>query len=246
MQEKWKDILAWEGLYQISNFGRVKSLEKHVINKSGTYTKRKERILKPSISKGYYHVILHRDKFKKGYTVHRLVAVNFLIEHDKNLHINHKDGNKLNNHIENLEWCTQKENSQHAVKNGLYKPLFGEKAPRALIDKNKALLIISLLKSGFSGMEISEKTGTSNKIISSINTHTTWRHLTKDLKNPICDKAVMYKRNARRKSKIKNEDIKNIFHLRKQGKTQQAIADVYGVCQVYISDILKRYKDEKL
>ena len=97
--EIWKDIKDYEGLYQISNYGRVKSL--------GNSQKRKEKILKPEYSnKDYACVHLRKDGKNKKYRIHRLVAEAFMPNPDNLPCVNHKDENKLNNKVENLEWCT--------------------------------------------------------------------------------------------------------------------------------------------
>lgn len=113
--EIWKDIKGYEGKYEISNFGRVKS---HV--KIGTPTYYKTPILS---TPGYYIVCLSKDgKVPYSVGIHRLVAEAFVENTDKTkTEINHKDGNKLNNYYENLEWVTRKENNEHAIKSGLRK-----------------------------------------------------------------------------------------------------------------------------
>ena len=127
MEEIFKDIVGYENLYQISMSGKVKSLPRswkihHWQDKSEVIITSKERFLKPNISKrGYYKVVLCKDGQSQLKNIHRLVAETFL-ENPNNLKvINHKDGNKLNNNIKNLEWCSQKENMQHAFKTGLVK-----------------------------------------------------------------------------------------------------------------------------
>lgn len=123
MKELWKDIPSYEGLYQISNLGRVKSLSKfHKISKDyssiGYWSK--ERILKNIEDKQkYFMVKLSKNGKLKNYRVHRLVAQLF-VENPNNLsQVNHKDGNKHNNCFNNLEWCTCKDNIRHAWINGL-------------------------------------------------------------------------------------------------------------------------------
>ena len=113
--EIWKDIKGYEGKYEISNFGRVKS---HV--KIGTPTYYKTPILS---TPGYYTVCLSKDgKVSYSVGIHRLVAEAFVENTDKTkTEVNHKDGNKLNNYYENLEWVTRKENNEHAIKSGLRK-----------------------------------------------------------------------------------------------------------------------------
>lgn len=113
--EIWKDIKGYEGKYEISNFGRVKS---HL--KIGTPTYYKTPILS---TPGYYTVCLSKDgKVSYSVGIHRLVAEAFVENTDKTkTEVNHKDGNKLNNYYENLEWVTRKENNEHAIKSGLRK-----------------------------------------------------------------------------------------------------------------------------
>lgn len=119
MNEIWKDIKGHEGIYQISNLGNVKSLERLLWN-GHTYYTYKERLLKKSINhNGYYTVRLSKNGKGKNYLLHRLLAMHFIPNPNNYPIINHKDGNKLNNNLDNLEWCTYKYNNHHAVKEGL-------------------------------------------------------------------------------------------------------------------------------
>lgn len=116
MQEEiWKDIEGYEGLYQVSNLGRVKSLDRYMRNKYGTYTLKKGRILKNSILKstGYPRVSLSREGNFVSKQVHRLVAKAFVPNPNNYLIINHKDENPLNPSADNLEWCTYKYNNNY-------------------------------------------------------------------------------------------------------------------------------------
>ena len=104
--EIWKDIKGYEGLYQVSNRGRVKSLWFG-----------KENILKPGSCRGYLHIGLSKNGEYKQYMVHRLVAQAFLSNPNNLSVINHKDENKTNNSIENLEWCDHKYNINFGTRN---------------------------------------------------------------------------------------------------------------------------------
>ena len=117
IEEIWKDINGYEGQYQISNYGRVKSLSRF---QDGRLRKTKEFFIKQFESTyGYYQISLFKNHKKKNYRVHRLVAENF-IENPKNMKVvNHIDGNKKNNRADNLEWVTYRENTHHAWKLGL-------------------------------------------------------------------------------------------------------------------------------
>ena len=121
MQEIWKDIKGYEGLYQISNLGNVKSIRyfNHANNKAYT----RNRLLKTSkTEKGYLRVELYKKGKGKKIRVHRLVAETFLPNLYNFKEINHKDGNKQNNCVDNLEWCTHSYNMREACKLGLVIP----------------------------------------------------------------------------------------------------------------------------
>lgn len=107
MEEIWKDVKGFEGLYEISSFGRVKNSSNHI---------KKLRLFK----NGYLYVGLWNKGASKTLLVHRLVAKHFILNIDNKKQVNHKDGNKLNNSMNNLEWCSDKENKRHAVKTGLF------------------------------------------------------------------------------------------------------------------------------
>lgn len=123
MQEIWKDIPGYEGLYQVSSLGRVKSLQRYIRYSTGRVQLLPERILKNSQqSTGYYTVGLYDSNHKsKTLSVHRLVATTFLDNPNNLPEVNHSDGDKSNNAVTNLEWCTELYNNHHARKAGLNK-----------------------------------------------------------------------------------------------------------------------------
>ena len=105
MIEIWKDITGYEGRYQISNLGKVRSLVRDIL-------------LKPALdSKGYPQVRLYNEGQGKSYRVHKLVADHFIPNLDNKAQVNHIDENKLNNNVNNLEWMTNKENMNHGTRN---------------------------------------------------------------------------------------------------------------------------------
>lgn len=113
--EVWKDIKGYEGCYQVSNLGRVKSVER--ITTRGNHLS--EKVMKTCTDKGGYPFIsLWKDGKKKNFKIHRLVIENFNpISGMEYLDCNHKDENKFNNNIENLEWLTRKENLNYGLHN---------------------------------------------------------------------------------------------------------------------------------
>lgn len=119
--EIWKDIPEYKGLYQVSNLGRIKSIP-HLIkaNKEGGTRFTEEHIKNTSVGwHGYVWVSLCKNGKQKTHSVHRLVAMAFIENSNKLPAVNHIDGNKENNTVDNLEWCTNHENQMHASKNGL-------------------------------------------------------------------------------------------------------------------------------
>ena len=122
MKEEFRDIVGYEGLYQVSNLGEIKSLPKTKVCINKNYST-KEKYLKTTINnKGYKRVFLYKNKKAKVFYIHRVVAQAFIPNPNKLIQVNHKDGNKQNNCIDNLEWISCSDNIKHAYNNGLKKP----------------------------------------------------------------------------------------------------------------------------
>ncbi len=124
IDEIWKDIKGYEGLYQASTLGEIRRTESVVVDKNKKRIRKfKNKIIKQILRKdGYYFVNLSKNGKVKTAKVHRLIAETFL-KNDKNYNIiNHKDGNKKNNNITNLEWCSCSHNNKEAYRLGLRKP----------------------------------------------------------------------------------------------------------------------------
>ena len=115
--EYWVDVPDYEGLYSISNKGRIKSISR--IKNGGTRFEYKSRecLLKPSITKdGYLTVYLCKNGIRKAHAIHRLVAIAFIDNNNELSDVNHKDENKLNNCVENLEWCSKAYNIKYGTR----------------------------------------------------------------------------------------------------------------------------------
>ena len=124
--EIWKPISGYEGVYEVSNLGRVRSCDRIVVCNDGRKYKRKGKVLRQSYDANkYYKVALCKNGKQKNFSVHRLVAQAFIPNPENKLTVNHKNGDKLDNRVENLEWATREENMQHAYDNGLKKSIKG-------------------------------------------------------------------------------------------------------------------------
>lgn len=136
MQEIWKDIIGYEGQYQISNTGKVKRLERLTTDSLNRKKLVKEKIfLQKPANNGYTRISFG---MKREYT-HRLVAIHFIPNPDNKPEVNHIDGNKENNHVSNLEWVTKLENCRHASETGLINKTSEKRNKQAAINgKNGA------------------------------------------------------------------------------------------------------------
>lgn len=159
-----KKIKNWE-LYTIDEFGKVKN------TKTNKY-------LKGAInSKGYLRVELHLNKKIKKFFVHRLVAEYFVENPLNKEQVNHIDGNKLNNNMNNLEWVTNQENRNHAIKNNLTKNLCGEEAPWSKLTKKDVIFIRSEYdkKETFNAKKLSKKFKVSTSQILLVAKRKSWK-----------------------------------------------------------------------
>lgn len=157
MKEVWKNIEGYKGQYQISSLGRVKSIERILFLKQGGYKVIPEKIMSPEIMKlGYLRIQLSKSQEKKKILIHVLVAKHFLPFDGLDKEVNHKDGNKENNCIENLEWVTKSENVQYS-----YSVLKRRKAVHKKRPVKKLSLNGGLLKTFCSIQEAAENINTS-------------------------------------------------------------------------------------
>lgn len=110
--EQWKPIPGYEGYYQVSNEGRVKTLSRYNLKNQLL----PERILKAPLDRGYPRVLFYKNKKRKHFSVHRLVAQAFIPNPEKKPQVNHINEDKTDNRVENLEWATSKENNNHGTR----------------------------------------------------------------------------------------------------------------------------------
>ena len=149
--EVWKDVEHFEGHYQVSSFGRIKSLQRTRLGKNGSLVPLRERILSLKITDtGYETVGLCKDGIKKHPSVHRLVASAFIKRVDRKETVNHVDGNKQNNNVYNLEWADQSEQMLHAVKLQLVEkrgsPKFTKSFKKEILEYSKNNPDVSIVK----------------------------------------------------------------------------------------------------
>ena len=122
MEEIWKPIINYEGYYEVSNYGNVRSINRTIIDKNGIKLNYKSIKLKPTTNKGgYLQVGLSKNSKTNSYCVHQLEALAFIHNFENKPTVNHKDGIKINNYVDNLEWATKSEQAIHSLKHNLRK-----------------------------------------------------------------------------------------------------------------------------
>jgi transcriptional regulator with AAA-type ATPase domain len=178
MVEIWKDIVGYEGLYQVSSLGRVKSLGYG-----------KERILKGFINSLYLKVCLCNNKKQLNFLIHRLVGQAFISNPENKPEINHIDGDKTNNRVDNLEWVTHKENMEHSNRTGLRNNCNcgfasvninnkGEKHPNCKLNDVQVLEIREKYSIGiYTQQNLADEYNISKTVISDIINKKLWKHI---------------------------------------------------------------------
>lgn len=134
--EIWRDVIGFEGIYQVSNYGKIRSLDR--VDARGRKRYAKEIALSFS-GDGYGRVGLHKNKKRYKFLVHRLVAQCFLESIEGKDEVNHIDGIKSNNHVTNLEWCNRHDNIRHSFDNNLVRRERGENLYNAKLSAEKVI-----------------------------------------------------------------------------------------------------------
>lgn len=186
--EVWKDVIGYEGYYQVSSLGKVNCVERTCTQLNGMTGKYNTRILPAGPvamfedKDGYLKVKLNKAGKRNNHFVHRLVALNFIPNPENKPEVNHKEGNKKDNRVELLEWNTTSENQIHAIANKLYITAKGETAGQAKLKEVQVREIHKLWKSGEVTQEyLSSMFGVASSAISRIVNGVRWRHVYDEL-----------------------------------------------------------------
>lgn len=225
MAEIWRDVVGYEGLYQVSNLGRVKSFQRG-----------KPRILKVSLnSGGYLYTRLCRDGKHKGCKIHRLVAQAFIPNPDGKPQVNHINGIKADNRAENLEWVTPSENSRHAVATGLQSALQGEEHSNAKLT-NEQVRYVRENPDNLSGRELARRFNVNPQTISDVQRGKKYRNVGGAIRTRRPPDPHQVPNEAR-------EEIRREYKPNVRGYDCRALAKKYGISSSVVWNIIHEGKN---
>jgi hypothetical protein len=175
LNEIWNDISGYESYYQVSSFGRVRSLPRRVNAACSSTKLMSGKLLKPRYCKnGYYYVCLQGFGIPKNITVHSLVANAFLGDRPNGFDVNHIDGDKSNNSFTNLEYCSRIQNIRHAFDTGLCHSRIGDNHHGSKLSSKDIPVIRDRLAIGHTQRSIAKDYGVSSSVISDISRGVAW------------------------------------------------------------------------
>lgn len=177
MQEIWKPVPGFDELYEVSNEGRIRSLPRTVKTWFGKRISRGRIRAFSKNSQGYLSIHMGKNGETHRAYVHRLVAIVFIPTNNNAPQVNHKDGNKSNNHVGNLEWCSASENCTHAVKQRLYETAKGERSGTAKLTEENVREIRRLAALGYMHKDIAINFPVGRKAITKIVNRQRWGHV---------------------------------------------------------------------
>jgi hypothetical protein len=176
-EEYWKPITGYEGFYEVSDRGRVRSCARAVRGPHNSNRSLMSKIIVGSSCRGYHQVLLHRLGTKRTRRVHALMMEAFVGPRPNGAEINHKDGKKRHNYIGNLEYCTRRENNVHALRTGLRVNVKGERHGRARLVEKQVIEIRSLVAAGELQKNVAVRFGISKQAICKIVNRQKWQHV---------------------------------------------------------------------
>lgn len=227
-REIWKSIKGHEGIYSVSSFGRVRSEFRVICRCNGYRQTIREKILRFSLTKcGYASIPLSGKNFR----VHRLVAEAFIPNPDNKETVNHIDGVKLNNRLENLEWATRSEQSIHAIEMGLHKPPPSKKGEEHSQSKITEFIVMEMVED-WNNYKVKNLDDLCNKYklskgyISVIFSRKCWKHLDIKITRSMDDGKV---RGVESASSVLSEDEVRFIRENVYGESQRSLAKKFNV-----------------
>lgn len=222
--EEWRDIPGYEGIYQVSDQGRVKSFKMYRLYPFGN-------ILKPSLSrKGYLVVYLYRNNHPYRTSVHRLMMLTFVGPCPTGHNVNHKDGNKRNNTLPNLEYTTYSENNRHARE--ILGVNVGERSSQSKLTTQQVIEIRKLNAQGINTVKLGRLYGVEPNTIASILKRKTWKHVPPSSNDE----------KPKLQHHLSAEQIQEIQSLHNSGLGYRKIAKQLGIPRQTIGSLIRKMK----
>lgn len=229
--ERIKDVKGFEGRFMITDFGRLFSINGRCKGIKELFTH--------IDSLGYHNTNLNMKPKKRHVRIHQLVGEHFVDNPDNKPQLNHIDGDKLNNHYSNLEWCTIDENIKHAVRIGLL-DVKGEKHFNSKLHDSDIPLIFEMRNKEMLMKDIAARFGVSRRTIGDVLNRRLWTHVIvdKDLLNIKPGLQKNYKGENHHNSKLTEKQVYEIHSFRKQGLSYKEISRLYNTNYKHVYDVI--------
>jgi len=236
-REVWKPVVGYEGSYEVSSRGRIRSLDRYRRHMGGGTALIKGRVLRLNDrGRGYLWVGLCQDGSTKHFVVHRLVARSFIGPRPRNHQVNHKNLVKSDNRPGNLEYLTQKENMAHASINGAM--CCGEENPASKLTEEQVQQILRQRASGVPRAEVASSFGIVPNHVTAVTSGRVWAHVDCEGVDRSMFKGIPLGE-RRPEARLTESDVRHIVRKRARGEQRSAVADQYNVAPSTISDITR-------
>lgn len=238
VDEIWKDVVGFEGFYQVSNLGRVRSLDRTLTltSRGTTYSRTKKGcVLVPSLRRGYCVIALNCQAKPFQVSVHTLVAQAFIGDRPEGFQVNHLDGNKTNNCVGNLEYCSPKGNTRHAYSTGLCDSKIGDNHHGAILRSVDIPVILDRLRNGDTCQKVADDYGVARFCITAISKGKLWKHASDP--SMLLEMSRLRFGSAHYRARLTEHDIPAIRERLAAGESQHSIAKDYQVKRGAIAKI---------
>lgn len=234
VNEEWRPVVGWEEFYEVSQLGRLRIKEGYAGER-----RKPGKILSPKVDGGYFRLDFRHNNKRFCVRVHRIVMEAFAGPCPEGFNVNHIDGNKLNNHLSNLEYVTPRENVLHAERLGLVKHCVGVAHGKTTLSEQDVITIRGLARHT-STVELAHRYGVTDATIRNIIYGATWSHVPGAIQRGTRKRISAARGSGHFKARITEDDVRLIRQLHSQGESHAALSRRFGLTKSGIKQVIYR------